>query len=438
VKRRAASVEEHPKGSGRYRVRARVGGKLRSLGAGLPEAEARELARAYEQVRYEREMRDGITLAQFGAGFLDRRERAGVRAIRTDRSSWSKNVASSALGALPVSTLVRRDVRDWLDGLGHLAHRTRQRVLNLLRVALDEAVERELLATNPARDVRVHRASAARATDDLDGILTPAEQQALVAAVPERDRALVVFALCTGLRQAEQWWLRWEDLLTDRVVVRRSAGGRPPKSGKPREVPLLPAAAAALAALPRRSPWVFPMLRGARQQEGKPPRHWASWVTAAGIDRHVRWHDLRHTCATSLLAGWWGRKWTLDEVCSLLGHSSVKVTERYARKLDSTLRDVTAATSGPVFPNGEHQGTQRHEINRSDGPFVKHRSSVQIRQSAQGLSASSWEHAGNIGEAELAALGRVLPAVAAELVVRRRVLVVPGTVRRRGAKRDAG
>jgi integrase len=54
-------------------------------------------------------------------------------------------------------------------------------------------------------------------------------------------------------------------------------------------------------------------------------------LAASGITRRVRWHDLRHTCASSLVAGWWGgRPWRLEEVREMLGHTSIKVTERYS------------------------------------------------------------------------------------------------------------
>jgi integrase len=269
--------------------------------------------------------------------------------------------------------------------------------LNLLRVALGEALDRELLEANPAKDVKVHRAAKASAKDPLDGILAPLEQQALIAAVPELERPVVVFALCTGLRQSEQWWLRWEDVFPDHVLVRRSAGGLPPKNGKPRRVPLLPAARAALDALRgRRSPWVFPARRGARRQNGKPPRGWSSWLAKAKIDRPVRWHDLRHTCATSLLAGWWsgGQGWSLPAVSKLLGHSSVQVTERYARKLDSTLSEAVANTAGPVFPGGIGGAPQLGGTFHMSDAFVKHRSSVQSRLSAPVVTRRDWDALG--------------------------------------------
>ena len=57
-----ASVEEHPKGSGLYRVRARVGNKRPVLGKNLSRVAAEELANAQAAVRNAQELREGITL----------------------------------------------------------------------------------------------------------------------------------------------------------------------------------------------------------------------------------------------------------------------------------------------------------------------------------------------------------------------------------------
>jgi hypothetical protein len=77
-------------------------------------------------------------------------------------------------------------VLEWLDRLSRLALQTRRNALNLLRVALQEAVDRDLMPANPARDVRLE-GSEAKDTDDLEGILTPDEQRRLLETAPSAD-----------------------------------------------------------------------------------------------------------------------------------------------------------------------------------------------------------------------------------------------------------
>jgi integrase len=117
--------------------------------------------------------------------------------------------------------------------------------------------------------------------------------------------------------------------------------------GKNRTVFLLEPAQRALELAPDDSDWVWPAIQGGRRAEGKAPRGWHRWVKAAKLRRRVRWHDLRHTCATSLLAGWWGRKWSLDEVLS-----DARALERQSHRalraqIGETMRLAVAET---LFP----------------------------------------------------------------------------------------
>jgi len=372
-----ASIEEHPKGSGRYRVRARVDGKLTTIGSKMRRAEAEERASAYTVLRNERVVRGRLTLGQFGVGFLDRRERAGVRGIRRDRDRWKNLIECDPIAEVSICQMTRRDVIEWRDRLHRrkgirsgrpLQPQTKRNALNLLRVALAEAVDRELLDANPARDVRFRRQLDDTTEEDLAGILAPEEQARLLVAIPhEQDRALAAFTLYTGARPAEVFWLESVDVhaADGYVVLRYSEDGQPLKNGKPRKAHLLPGALEALTVAARQrhygQPLVWPGPRGG--QRVRRPRWWRHWLRAAGIERDVRWYDLRHTCATSLLAGWWGRKWSLDEVSTMLGHSSTKITERYARRLDSTLAEAVKATKFPsssqplIVRPGEQQET---------------------------------------------------------------------------------
>jgi integrase len=88
---------------------------------------------------------------------------------------------------------------------------------------------------------------------------------------------------------------------------------------------------------------VFATARGCRRPKGR-FRYWKQYLKAIGITRRVRFHDLRHTCASSLVAGWWGRAWRLEEVKVMLGHYSVTMTERYAHLAQSVLRTAAHET----------------------------------------------------------------------------------------------
>jgi integrase len=62
-----------------------------------------------------------------------------------------------------------------------------------------------------------------------------------------------------------------------------------------------------------------------------------------GIKRHIRFHDLRHTCASHLLQGTWAPKMIrgplrLEEVKAWLDHSDIGVTQRYAHLAPDAIR----------------------------------------------------------------------------------------------------
>lgn len=55
------------------------------------------------------------------------------------------------------------------------------------------------------------------------------------------------------------------------------------------------------------------------------------WVKKAGINKHITWHCARHSFAVNIL----NNGANIKTVASLLGHSSLSMTEKYTRAVDS-------------------------------------------------------------------------------------------------------
>ncbi len=316
----------------------------------------------------------GATVTDFGKGFLDNREAAGLRGIVVERNRWKNLIDGSPLGELPIRAVSRADAKEWIRWLlkrrikykqkhprngKKLGRQTLQNSLNLARKAFDEAVEDLNLPGNPFAGLKLPKDIGV--THDPWTYLTLEEQTRLLDAADTftTERATVQFALYTGLRQAEQWSLRWEDVSSTSVMVRYGEAGLPTKSGRVRKVPLLDKAQEALDMLVRSRgcPLVFPNRQGNRRFKG-PPSWWPGLLLRAELadptkrhdGRPVRWHDLRHSCASSLVAGWWWRKWMLHEVQAMLGHRSITTSERYAHLAGSVLEQAARETNAAGKP----------------------------------------------------------------------------------------
>jgi len=349
----------------------------------------------------------GETFRTYLAGFLNRRELSGVRNVDRDRRVAKTHLETADFADRPTSSIQRVEVKDWLDRLQRKASkRSGQRLkaqsvrncLNLLRVCLQEAMDRGCIDQNPARDLRLNRSTLV-VTKDPWTYLEPGEQAAFLAAIPSDgstsdERRHYAFAMGTGLRPGEQRALLVEDVHLDaadpHVMVRYgSPGKKPTKTGKVRRVLLfglaLEAASAQSAALkgrPNRKGIFWPRSSGGYRAE-RSPDGWNDWLKEAGIERPVRVYDLRHTFASSLVAGWWGRRWTLEEIKAQLGHTDIKMTQRYAHLGDTAVgtatREATANYSGPRLAQNM---TQVADIVQEDGAFVNRRSPVQVRELA--------------------------------------------------------
>jgi integrase len=169
-----------------------------------------------------------------------------------------------------------------------------------------------------------------------------------------QDAEIVCIAAYTGLRRGELVALRWRDVDFPRhkIVVQRAISANveatSTKSRRARDVPLPDQAAGALDRLSQRrdftSPddFVFVNRLGRRLDASAVRRRVERARDATGL-RPLRFHDLRHTYGSLLVAG----GVDLASVKAAMGHSRITTTERYlhARSAGKMAERFTKALS---------------------------------------------------------------------------------------------
>lgn len=244
------------------------------------------------------------------------------------------------------------------DVRGYVEHR---------RVALvcNTTINRELCvlsaAINYARrewEWEIPNAVSGRKLKEPEGRMrwiTQAEAERLIHAAQLEPQAahlpdFVCIALHTGMRKGELLGLEWRRVDLQAVLVHLEPGNT--KTGKRRSVPLNKVAREAILNRMRfraqhapASPSVFAHRDGQRIQDVK--KAFANACQRAGIT-DFRIHDLRHTCAAWLVSA----GVSLAEVRDLLGHTTIKMTERYAHLAPENVRVAVSVLDGNVSRSG--------------------------------------------------------------------------------------
>lgn len=151
-------------------------------------------------------------------------------------------------------------------------------------------------------------------------------------------KPLFVLALYTGLRRSDLRLLKWTSVDLTAGVIRLIMR----KTKRPVLLPIVPKVRAALDICRKRkvmSEYVLLTPEGRPYSESTIKRYFTTAKQIAGITRRFRFHDQRHTFA-STLASKGINSFTLRD---LLGHTSTRTTERYARPSTEALDAVIRA-----------------------------------------------------------------------------------------------
>ncbi|HHY94046.1 MAG TPA: site-specific integrase [Firmicutes bacterium] len=284
-----------------------------------------------------------------------------------------------ALGTIPLAKLLPLHLQTYYaDALAAgLSPRTVLYHHRVLREALQHAVKWQMVPRNVADSVDPPRPRR----PDVK-VLDPASVQILLkTAEGHRDYALIHTAVYTGLRRGELVALRWSDVDLERGVlyVRQSMirlGGRfvfrEPKTQKGRRQVVLPKAAVAVLKAHKRQQAESRLRLGPDYQDhdlvfcnpdGRPldpgeVSHRFATIARKASFPGLRFHDLRHTHATLLLAQGVHPKVVQER----LGHENISTTlDTYSHVLPS-LQEQAAARLDDLLSAGGHQlGTNLNE-----------------------------------------------------------------------------
>ncbi|MGZ6364114.1 MAG: tyrosine-type recombinase/integrase, partial [Ktedonobacterales bacterium] len=230
----------------------------------------------------------------------------------------------------------------------------------VLKGALKDALSMHLVLENVAGAFKAPKS----ATKEMK-YWTPAEARTFLASVRgHRLEALFTLALSTGARQGELLALTWGDVdfakgtCSIRRTIRYVVGGgfrfTEPKTLKSkRTIKLTQATLAALKShrarqaeerLAAGAAWqnthdlMFTTAHGTPVLAQNLDKQFAKLVQAEGVPP-IRWHDMRHTCATILLS----HGANIKAVSELLGHSDIAITLRIYAHVLPNMHDQMAS-----------------------------------------------------------------------------------------------
>jgi integrase len=262
----------------------------------------------------ERRYRDRLTAhagSKSCASFAERWLEEGPRPAASTRQLYAQAAHRFAeeFGSTPLGDVERVSARAWALGVP-------RNISKIIATMYEDARNVGLVDSNPLSNLRLPK------TERTEDVAPPTldEYRALLAACMVHGdyaaefRALIQFTAWTGLRASEIQGLQWSDVGADSLWVRRArkddgSYGKP-KNGREREIALLEPARV-LDQVPRRdgSPFVFHTPRGMPLKKGNLYYNWNKVRDSSGtsVDRvaagipPIRFHDLRHFCATQLL-----------------------------------------------------------------------------------------------------------------------------------------
>lgn len=254
-----------------------------------------------------------------------------------------KNYIIPALGNYPIANLTQTLIQDWVNNLNKQgrAPRTIKSAYQCLHSSLEKAAELRMIPYNPSDHIVLPKIEDYQAE-----IYTDAEIQTAINTAKGTNIFLLVFlGLAIGLRRGELAALKWEHIdlnqrqiriTENRVSIKGDVVTKSPKSKSSKRTITIGQSTCDILKTAkeeyeadckaygpgfRTEGYVIHLKDGSPYHPDSLTQKWDRFMAKHNL-KHIRLHDLRHSCATSMVANNVDTK----TVQKRLGHSSYKTT----------------------------------------------------------------------------------------------------------------
>ena len=225
---------------------------------------------------------------------------------------------------------------------------TARLLMSRIAAAMNKAVVEGLIPSNPFRALEAKEKPKIAAS--RREFLTVEELKVLINTPCRCDmvKRAFLFSCFTGLRYSDMKSLLWSEIHT-------AADGKTQyiehKQVKTKKMVTIPLSDEALRWMPRQEDGIDKVFHGLKVCTSTVEAVLKEWMKDCKIDKHITYHCSRHTAATTLLT----LGANLYVVSKLMGHSSIQMTEVYAKIVDQkkveTMNLVNNLFTNPATPS---------------------------------------------------------------------------------------
>ncbi|WBL16339.1 site-specific integrase [Sutcliffiella sp. NC1] len=289
--------------------------------------------------------------------FKTKRKSLGIQTIEVYESHL-KNYIKPFLGSTPLLSLKTIHVDNFINHMHEKGYTpsTIKKSINIIKSSLEHAIDTELLSKNVAKKATLPKEKK----KEMEVWSKQEVQTFLKVAKGDRLYALFYLALTTGMRQGELLGLRWKDIDLDNQLLRVNQvlahNGKDiiseAKTEKSNRTVELGESTISVLKAHRKQLLQEKLLQGKGYQDndlvfctplGTPlnssnirSRNFNGLIKQAGLKK-IRFHDLRHTCATLLLS----EGVNVKIISEMLGHSNIKITlDTYSHVLPTMQKEA--------------------------------------------------------------------------------------------------